>query len=106
MQFGVPKILHSDNGGEFVNEIINELSRVFGFRLAHGKAYNPREQGKVERMNRTLSVSLSKLMYSRQTRRWIDLIDECCYSYRITKCTATGKTPIEVVFYTTTKFYL
>jgi hypothetical protein len=38
------RILHSDNGGEFVNELVQSISEVFHFECAHGKAYNPREQ--------------------------------------------------------------
>jgi hypothetical protein len=41
---GPPRILHSDNGGEFVNKILDLISEVFHFKPAHGKAYNPREQ--------------------------------------------------------------
>jgi transposase InsO family protein len=44
MVVGPPKILHSDNGGEFVNGIIDYIARVMNIKLAHGKAYNPREQ--------------------------------------------------------------
>lgn len=41
---GPPRILHSDNGGEFVNQIFDHISKIFFFKPAHGKAYNPREQ--------------------------------------------------------------
>lgn len=44
LEYGPPNILHSDNGGEFVNEIINYFSKLFNFKIANGKAYNPREQ--------------------------------------------------------------
>ena len=82
--FGPPKILHSDNGGEFVNELINKISGLFNIQLAHGKAYNPREQGKVEKLNGTIATIVSKLMFERKTQRWIDLIDEVLYSIRVT----------------------
>jgi hypothetical protein len=41
---GPPKILHSDNGGEFVNSLLDHISKLLFFKPAHGKAYNPREQ--------------------------------------------------------------
>jgi hypothetical protein len=44
MEYGPPKILHSDNGGEFVNCIISHISKIMNIKPAHGKAYNPREQ--------------------------------------------------------------
>ena len=43
-QFGPPSILHSDNGGEFINTILKHIAELFFFQPAHGKAYNPREQ--------------------------------------------------------------
>jgi hypothetical protein len=96
--FGPCEILHSDNGGEFVNKIVDELSVVFGFRCAHGKAYNPQEQGKVEKLNGTIATMLAKLMYERKSNRWIDLLEEVLYSYRITYNLATRKTPFEVFY--------
>ena len=44
LEYGPPNIIHSDNGGEFVNAIIKHFSKLFNFHIAHGKAYNPREQ--------------------------------------------------------------
>ncbi len=44
LMIGPPRILHSDNGGEFVNQIFDHISKIFFFKPAHGKAYNPREQ--------------------------------------------------------------
>lgn len=96
---GAPRILHSDNGGEFVNSLINQISTVFNITLAHGKAYNPREQGKVEKMNGTIAIVLSKLMYERRTNNWVDLINLALYSIRTTISRATLRTPYEV-FYT------
>jgi len=95
--FGPPRILHSDNGGEFVNELVQSISVVFHFECAHGKAYNPREQGKVEKFNGTISSTLSKLMFERKSKRWIDMLDESLFSYRVTKGVA-GQTPFQIFF--------
>lgn len=53
-----PFYLHSDNGGEFVNELINIISRLINVSLINGEAYDPRDQGKVERYNQTFQVML------------------------------------------------
>jgi transposase InsO family protein len=102
---GPPKILHSDNGGEFINGIIDEISKSMNITLAHGKAYNPREQGKVEKFNGTLANLLSKMMYAKNTNRWIDLVDECLFAYRITKG-PTSKTPYELYYLREPNFVL
>ncbi len=66
--FGPPTILHSDNGGEFVNRTMDVLRDKYGIQAAHGKAYNPREQGKVEKFNGTIATLLAKKMHEQQTQ--------------------------------------
>jgi hypothetical protein len=104
-QYGPPKILHSDNGGEFVNSLIDCVAKTMNIQLAHGKAYNPREQGKVENFNGTLSVLLSKMMHERSTNRWIDLLDECLFAYRISKG-ILKRTPFEIFYMREPNFIL
>ena len=50
---GAPRILHSDNGGEFRSKALKEYLREFWpeLQVVHGKPYNPRSQGSVERAN-------------------------------------------------------
>lgn len=67
-EHGPPKYLQSDNGGEFVNAVIKDLAVKWNIELKNGKAYNPREQGKVERFNGTFAELLSKQMHMHNTR--------------------------------------
>jgi len=97
MVFGPPGFLHSDNGGEFVNGVMDELERIFSFKPAHGKAYNPREQGLVEKFNGTISNTLSKMIFERKSNRWIDFLSPALLAYRVT-VGVTGKTPFEIFF--------
>ncbi len=57
---GVPSILISDRGTEFVNELITILCREFKIRHVVTTAYHPQANGQVERMNKTLKDLLSK----------------------------------------------
>ncbi len=56
-----PIYLHSDNGGEFVSELMNLLSQVYNITVVTGEAYDPRDQGKVERYNQTFERGLSAI---------------------------------------------
>lgn len=38
---GPPRILHSDNGGEFVNQIFDNISKIFFLNLLMGKLITP-----------------------------------------------------------------
>ena len=57
---GVPAILQSDNGGEFVSTIIRNLMPKLGIKLINGSPYTPTSQGQVERFNRTIKSLLQK----------------------------------------------
>jgi len=74
LQWGVPEILQTDNGREFVNaeltSMLNSLLSWTGTKLesgkiailfVHGRPYNPAAQGSVERANGVLRVSLEFL---------------------------------------------
>ena len=47
-------ILHTDNGTEFNNALVNNICRVRGIRHIRGRPYHPQSQGQTERFNGTL----------------------------------------------------
>ena len=51
-EFGAPIVLHSDNGLEFRNQVIEALKIIWpGLQLVHGRSRTPTTQGSVERAN-------------------------------------------------------
>ena len=48
---GVPRVIYSDRGSQFIAESWKELWRLIGTRLAYSTACLPQIQGVVERMN-------------------------------------------------------
>ena len=61
-EYGTMKILQSDNGSEFVNEVMSQLTKLFGIDHRLITAYNPRADGLVERTNKDMKRALKKLM--------------------------------------------
>lgn len=59
---GYPVVLQSDNGSEFINQLIIDWLKQHGVKYAHSKPYTPQTQGKIERQNRTLKDRLFKSM--------------------------------------------
>jgi hypothetical protein len=53
---GFPAVLHSDNGSEFRNQLVENYLKIHNIKFNHGKPYKAKTQGKVERSNRTLQV--------------------------------------------------
>lgn len=58
--FGAPMILQSDNGREFVNQIINDLKCMWdNLKIVHSKPRNSQSQGSVERVNQNIQNILT-----------------------------------------------
>ena len=59
--FGLPTILHSDNGKEFVNDIIKATLLIWSRQcnIVNGNPGHSQSQGLVERGNRTIELMIS-----------------------------------------------
>jgi len=58
--FGVPNILHFDNGGEFCNQIIKSLCEMWNdIKIVHSKLRHSESQGAVERANQDIENMLA-----------------------------------------------
>ena len=57
--FGVPEILHSDQGKEFDNQVVTELQSVFGYKKIRTAAYRPQGNSVLERMHSTVHKMLA-----------------------------------------------
>ena len=69
--FGVPNILHSDNGREFYNQIIKSLCEMWNdIKIVHGKPTHSESQGSVERVNQDIQNMLTTWMETNNTTKW------------------------------------
>jgi transposase InsO family protein len=60
---GLPKILQSDNGTEFSNEVLRALVKLTGVEQRFISPYNPRADGKVERSIGTVMGVIKKMLH-------------------------------------------
>jgi len=66
-----PFILHSDNGREYANKIIQNLANMWpGMKLVHGKPRQSESQGSVERSNQDVRDMLVVWMSDNSTKTW------------------------------------
>lgn len=91
-----PISLQSDRGGEFVNELMENLLEEFEVKQILSKAYTPQTQGLVERTNRTLKGMLHKAMTIHNTKNWPSLLASITKNYNDTTKRAIDSTPNEV----------
>ena len=68
---GAPDILQSDNGREFVAEIVESLRKIWPtMTIVHGKPRHPQSQGSVERANGDVENMLSLWMRDNNSLNW------------------------------------
>ena len=87
----------SDQGTEFLNEVVENLCNGFGIDRRVTSAYNPRTNGLTERFNATLINSLRKQAEEEPVKwnKWLPLV---LLAYRSRVHSSTGFTPFELMF--------
>ena len=73
-RFGIPKVIGSDNGPAFVAQVSQGLATQLGIDWKLHCAYRPQSSGQVERMNRTLKETLTKLAIETGGKDWVALL--------------------------------
>ena len=68
-RYGVPYVIHTDQGSNFESNLIKELCKLFNIAKTRTSPYHPQCDGQVERMNRTI-IELLKLNVSNPTENW------------------------------------
>jgi hypothetical protein len=96
-RFGVPKVIGSGNGLAFVSQVSQGLARQLGTNWKLHCAYRPQSSGQVERMNRTLKETLTKLTLETGGNDWTALLPHALFRARNTP-RASGLAPFELMF--------
>jgi len=96
-RFGVPKILVSDRGTHFLNDLIREMTEKF--KIDHRKTtpYHPQTNGQTERVNGILVSILRKTVIDSK-RDWDTKLTAALWAYRTTYKVTTRATPFSLVY--------
>lgn len=95
--FGIFKIIQSDNGKEFCNEIITELKSLTGFEHRFTTPYHPRANGAVERMNGTVTSTIKKMIKGEVTA-WKEYLPIVQLAINNKICERTGSSSFALLF--------
>ena len=95
--YSTPHTIITDQGSEYVNQIMSELCNQFSIKKVNIHVYRPQSNGVVERLNRKIIHCLRSLInpYSIQWDTWIPLV-KCSLNTQINA--STGETPHFIVF--------
>jgi transposase InsO family protein len=92
---GVPRILTSDRGTEFVNELIHALTKTYRIHHIKTTAYHPEGNGQTERANRTIKDILAKI--TRKAGHWDHYLNTALSATRYTRSESTHFSPFELL---------
>ena len=82
----------TDNGGEFINEIMDELCKYLGVKRLRIASYNPKANGFAERNVRIVINYLRKFI-NNNTLEWSNLLPAAQLSYNTQRHGSTGFSP-------------
>ena len=77
LRFGMPLVIHSDQGREFENNLMKSLCTLLGCTAP----YHPESDGMIERFNRTCLMMLS-MFVNDQRDNWQKLLPFVMHAYR------------------------
>jgi transposase InsO family protein len=92
---GMPRVVVSDGGPQFITRFTRELYKLLGIKLVTSTAYHPQTDGQTERVNQVLEGYL-RLFASRQQDDWDDFLPTGKFQYNNTVHSLTQQTPFMV----------
>ena len=89
-----PKLLHTDDGGEFFNSRFKAL--MLKNNIHHYSTYSPLKSSVVERFNRTIKEKIWQQFSLRSIYKYYDILDKLTSDYNSTKHRTIGMKPKDV----------
>ena len=96
-KFNTPKVLLSDNGTEFNNQILNAICKEYGITKTNVLAYHPASNGLVERNNLKI-INHLRTMVGDVSTSWHEWIPQVMASLNSSLHKTIGDTPHFVVY--------
>ena len=97
VHYGIPSVLHSDQGPQFESNTIQELCKLFNIKKTRTTPYHPMGNGITERFNRTLIKMLGTLEND-QKSDWKSHIPSLVHAYNCMPQETTGHSPYYLMF--------
>lgn len=95
-RFGLPEVIHSDNGRQFVGRIWQTVGDRLGIKITHTPSYNPKSNP-VERAHRDLNGMLKALSAGEPTL-WEEHVPAALFALRTTVNASTKYAPYRLLF--------
>jgi len=97
-QYGAPKIILTDQGSSFNNEMFNALCGVMEVKHKLSAAYHPQTNGLTERFNKTLCQTIARYIEQYKEREWDTFIQSALFAYRTREQSTTKYNPFFLMY--------
>ena len=95
-RYGMPEVVHSDNGAQFTSEEMRAVYDELAIRPTTTPAYNPKSNP-VERSHKDLG-RLLRACTTEGPDEWESYLPHCLFALRVAKNRSTGLSPYEILF--------
>ena len=96
-RYSAPRELLSDQGKNFLSQIISEICKYFVINKINTTSYHPQTNGLTERFNGTLCKMLSNYVNEKQTN-WDIYLPIVLFAYRTSEQKSTKESPFKLLF--------
>ena len=96
-RFGIPRVLMSDNGSQFISGPFREFCEQYGIKNHFSTLAYPQGNGQAESSNKTLLDGIKKRL-EKAKGRWVEELPSILWTYRTTSRSSTGKTPFSLTY--------
>ena len=96
-RYGVPRIIHSDQGRDFESHLFTEMCRLLDIDKTKTCPYRPQSDGMIERFNRTVAQILATFVKGNR-KTWDEHLPFLMLAYRSTVYESTQCTPNELMY--------
>ena len=97
MRFGMPRVLVSDNGPQFVGSDFENYLKDRGIKHKKSSVAYPQGNGQVEVTNRILLRGIEKRLRESKSK-WPEELPNVLWAYRTSPRTSTGETPFKLAY--------
>lgn len=96
MKYGISEEIVSDNGSNFISDLLKQVNKLFQVKQTLLTPYRP-QSNQVEKYHKSLGNYL-KAFVQKERDQWCEYLDFATFAYNNTHNQATGYAPFELVF--------
>ena len=97
IQFGLPDIIISDRGPQFVSKVFNVIFEAIGVKHKMSTAFHPQTDGQTEHYNQELEAYL-RIYCTYKPNEWSNKLSLAQFAYNFRTHEALQKSPFELIY--------